>query len=204
MLANLANVDAELCERVAANLGLDGAGRVARRRRRVVAGAVDQVPAAPGPIDGRVVGVLAGDGVDAAGVDALRDGARGRRRQPVRHRPPRRHHRRLGRQAGAGRPQALFTTQSVEYDALVVAGGPGGAVDGRRRRARQPPRSRPSATTRSSPRGATASRPSGAGRHPRSTPPAWSWPRRADAAFGARVVEAIGWHRFWERAAVPV
>ncbi len=63
MVGNLANVAAELCERVAANLGLD----VPSGAPAADAGsspALSQVPAEPGPILGRVVGVLAADGVD--------------------------------------------------------------------------------------------------------------------------------------------
>ena len=70
-----------------------------------------------------MIGVLAGDGVDSAGLDALRsaiEGAGANLFVIAAH---------GGTIPGSdGKPvpvtKALFTTQSVEYDALVVAGGP--------------------------------------------------------------------------------
>ena len=124
-LANLANVDAQLCERVALNLGMDApVGTPA-----VDAGsspALSLVPVEPGPITGRVVGVLAGPGVDDAGIDALREalGAEGANVYVIAPTG--------GTIAGAGGPvpvdRTVLTTQSVEYDALVVAGGASAAV----------------------------------------------------------------------------
>ena len=74
-LANLANVDPELCERVAANLGrpVPTAAPVALEVEPPVttSPALSLVPAAPGPIDGRVVGLLVGDGVKPAVADKL-------------------------------------------------------------------------------------------------------------------------------------
>ena len=120
MVANLANVAAELCERVAANLGLD-APTGAPADDAGSSPALSQVPPAPGPIMGRVVGVLAADGVDGAGVDALRDAlvAEGAALYVIAPRG--------GAVAGADGPvpvdRTVMTTQSVEYDAMVVAGG---------------------------------------------------------------------------------
>jgi catalase len=116
-LANLANVSAELTERVAANLG-----------RPVPTGtppedagaspALSLMPTEPGPINGRVVGVLALEALDVGGLDRIRktldvEGA-------VVHV--------IGPNGSALGPdtapdRTLLTADSVQYDALVVAGG---------------------------------------------------------------------------------
>ncbi len=121
VLANLANVDTELCQRVAANLGMD-APTGAPADDAGSSPALSQVPAAPGPIAGRVVGVLAADGVDGGGVDALRDALVAEQAALYVIAP------RGGAVTGRDGPvpvdRTVLTTQSVEYDALVVAGGP--------------------------------------------------------------------------------
>ncbi|MGW6276999.1 catalase [Kribbella sp. NPDC055071] len=120
MLGVLANVDAELCTAVAAGLGLrapDGTPTA----DPVPSPALSQIVTTPGPITGRVIGVVAADGADLAGITKLRraveaQGAvlrllapsggeikRGRSRQTV--------------------DRTLLTTRSIEYDALVVAAG---------------------------------------------------------------------------------
>ena len=71
MVANLAQVDTALCERVAANLGID-APEGSPSKREVASPALSQVVDTPGPIVGRVIGVLAGDGVDSTGLNSLR------------------------------------------------------------------------------------------------------------------------------------
>jgi catalase len=74
-LANLANVDPELCERVAANIGrpVPPAAPVAVAVEPVIARspALSMVVAEPGPIDSRVIGMLVGDGVRSADVDKV-------------------------------------------------------------------------------------------------------------------------------------
>ncbi len=74
-LANLANVDPELCERVAANLGrpVPAAAPVELDVEApiLVSPALSMVPPGPGPIDGRVVGLVVGDGVKPANVDKV-------------------------------------------------------------------------------------------------------------------------------------
>lgn len=71
-LANLANVDRALCEQVAANLGrpVPEAAPVALEVDPPVetSPALSMVPSAPGRIDGRVVGILVGAGVKPAVV----------------------------------------------------------------------------------------------------------------------------------------
>ncbi len=120
MLAVLANVDADLCTSVAAGLGLpvpDGSPAT----DAVSSPALSQIVSVPGPITGRVIGVVAADGSDLAGINKLRrsvnaQGAvlrllapsggtikRGRSTQPV--------------------DRTFLTTRSIEYDAVVVAAG---------------------------------------------------------------------------------
>ena len=196
-LANLANVDAELCERVALNLGMD-APTGAPATDAGASPALSQVPLEPGPITGRVVGVLCGPGVDDAGVKALRNalGAEGANLYVIAPSG--------GTLAGKKGPlpvdRTVLTTQSVEYDALVVAGGSSAAVVG------------------TDPY--TAVNLGEAFRHHKVVA-AWGEGRtvleacgitadlpgvvagtKADGAFAAQVVAAIGLHRHWDRLPV--
>jgi catalase len=198
-LANLANVDAELCERVALNLGVE-APTGAPAAAAGASPALSQVPAAPGPVAGRVVGVLTAEGVDTAGVTGLRD-ALGTLGASVYVIAPT-----AGAVAGQDGPlpvdRTVLTTQSVEYDALVVAGGGSAAVVG------------------ADPY--TAVNLGEAFRHHK-TIAAWGEGRdvlaacgidpaapgvvvapTADAAFAEQLAGAMGWHRHWDRFAVPV
>ena len=125
MVGNLANVDADLCARVSANLGLTApTGSPATDAGASVA--LSQVLTAPGPIAGRVVGILVNDGADGPGVVALRNaltkaGATLYTIAPL-----------GGTVQGTKGPvpvdRTVLTTQSVEYDALVVAGGSSAAA----------------------------------------------------------------------------
>ena len=193
---NLANVDAELCGRVAANLGMD-APTGAPAADAGSSPALSQVPLEPGPITGRVVGVLVGDGVDDAGVEALRDalGAEGATLYVIAPTG--------GAVAGLGGPlpvdRTVLTTQSVEYDGLVVAGGQSAAV--------------------LASDAYTAVNLGEAFRHHKVVA-AWGEGLEvleacgiadepgvvagdaADAGFAAQLVEALGWHRHWERLPV--
>jgi len=124
-LANLANVDAELCARIAENLGMEPpAGAPATDAG--ASAALSQLPTGPGPVGGRVVGVMVGPGVDDAGVEALRDALdrEGANLYVIAATG--------GAVAGEGTPvpvdRTVLTTQSVEYDALVVAGGASAVV----------------------------------------------------------------------------
>ncbi|ROS73319.1 catalase [Cellulomonas sp. PhB143] len=123
MVGNLARVHRDLAARVAAGLGIAvpdvpddevvDAGSV------TPSPALSQVPSEPGRVDGRVVGVLADDGADLAGVEALRE-ALAAKDVVVRVVAPH-----GGEIAAGGRSvvvdRALVTTRSIEYDALVVA-----------------------------------------------------------------------------------
>ena len=115
----LANVDAQLCEQVAAGLGLPAPSGTPARDV-VLSPALSQIVTEPGPIAGRKVGVIADAGADLPGIGKLRRalaklGAtvqvvapaggvlkRGSSKQIV--------------------ERTLLTARSVEFDALVVAG----------------------------------------------------------------------------------
>jgi catalase len=114
MLGNLANVDAELCTRVAANLGQPvpegspspGVG---------TSPALSMVPTAPGPIAGRVVALLAGSKAAAKGIEKVRagldaEGAKGFVVGP-----------RAGTLDGSVEVhKTIWNSESVEFDAVVV------------------------------------------------------------------------------------
>jgi catalase len=120
MVGNLANVDAELCQRVATALGLK-APKGSPSTSRAKSPALSQIPVRPGPIDGRVVGVLAGDGVDSTGLQTLRRALEAKGATVYLIAP---HGGTIRGSAGPVEVDRLaLTTQSVEYDALVVAGG---------------------------------------------------------------------------------
>jgi catalase len=122
MLGVLAQIDGRLCEEVAAGLGLPApVGDPATDVEP--SAALSQIPFAPGSITGRVIGVVAGPGADLAGIGKLRkavqdEGAVLRVIAPV------------GGVLTKGRAKeiierALPSTRSVEYDAVLVAGGIG-------------------------------------------------------------------------------
>jgi catalase len=117
-LAVLANVDADLCERVAAGLGLPApAGEPAQDV--LPSPALSQIVAEPGPVAGRRIGVVADAGSDLAGIAKLRKSAekvgvevlviapvggvlnRGARTEVV--------------------ERTYLTARSIEFDAVVVA-----------------------------------------------------------------------------------
>ncbi|MCW2524640.1 MAG: katE, partial [Frankiales bacterium] len=119
-LAVLAQVDAELCAQVAAGLGLPApAGQPGQDV--TVSPALSQVVTQPGPIAGRNIGVIADSGSDLAGIAALRQAAVQRGASVYVIAP-------VGGVLGSGKAaqtvdRTLLTTRSIEFDALVVAGG---------------------------------------------------------------------------------
>jgi catalase len=125
-LGVLAQVDGELCAPVAAGLGLPApAGQPATDV--VGSPALSQNPTDPGPVDGRVVGVLAGPGADLAGLGRLRKAlvARGVVVRVIST---------AGGDLVTGRSsvvvdRTLLTTRSVEYDAVLIADGLAGLHD---------------------------------------------------------------------------
>ncbi len=120
MLGVLANVDPDLCAAVAAGLGLP-APKGSPAADPVPSPALSQIVTTPGPITGRVIGVVAADGADLAGINKLRraveaQGAVLRLLAPS------------GGMIKKGRStqtveRTFLTTRSIEYDAVVVAAG---------------------------------------------------------------------------------
>ncbi|HEY1665680.1 MAG TPA: catalase-related domain-containing protein, partial [Trebonia sp.] len=116
----LANVDADLCAQVAAGLGLpapDGQPAAAAD----LSPALSQIVTEPGPIAGRKIGIIADAGADLGGIAKIGKAAA-----------------RLGAAVLVIAPaggvlsdgahtqtvdRTLLTARSVEFDALVVAGG---------------------------------------------------------------------------------
>jgi catalase len=116
----LANVDTDLCDQVAAGLGLP-APKGKPAQDVVVSPALVQILAEPGPIDGRKIGIIADAGSDLAGVAALIKAAEGLGVTALVIAP-------VGGVLNAGRrkitaDRTLATARSIEFDALVVAGG---------------------------------------------------------------------------------
>jgi catalase len=119
-LAVLANVDADLCARVAAGLGLP-APQGAPAADVAASPALSQVVEVPGPIDGRKIGVLAGPDADLPGIAKLRRAMT-----------------KLGAALLVVAPvggtlddgvealtvdRTLLATRSIEFDAFVIADG---------------------------------------------------------------------------------
>jgi catalase len=122
MLASLARVNGDFSRQVASNLGLK-APRVRVPKSLNPSPALSLLPSGPGPIAGRVIGVLAADGVDNAGLAKLRRALEAEGSTLVVIAP------RGGSIKGSSGTvevtKSSLTTQSVEYDALLVAGGEG-------------------------------------------------------------------------------
>jgi catalase len=116
----LANVDADLCARVAAGLGLP-APNGSPAPEAGLSPALSQAVTEPGPIAGRKIGVIADAGADLAGIGSLRKAAAKLGATVLVIAP-------VGGVLGSGArkqtvDRTLLTTRSVEFDALVVAGG---------------------------------------------------------------------------------
>ena len=116
----LAEVDADLCAQVAAGLGLPApAGEPAEDV--TPSAALSQLVTEPGPIAGRKIGVLADAGSDLAGIASLRAAAAALGATVLVIAP-------VGGVLGSGKSativdRTLLTTRSIEFDAMVVAGG---------------------------------------------------------------------------------
>jgi catalase len=128
-IANLANVDRELSARVAAGLGLRApSGKPATA---VPSPALSQITGKPGPISGRVVGVVVGPLSDLAGVAKLRKALakEGAVLRVIAEKG--------GQLVSDGVTETvdrtLLTTRSIEYDAVIVAAGTAGLDDPRLR-----------------------------------------------------------------------
>ncbi|SOD73607.1 catalase [Jatrophihabitans sp. GAS493] len=122
----LANVDADLCAQVAAGLGLvapDGAPVP----EGLLSPSLSQVTDGPGPVAGRKVGIIADAGSDLAGVNQLVKLLAKARVTGLVIAP-------VGGVLKAARQRVtvdrtLLTTRSIEFDALVVAGGTSSSDD---------------------------------------------------------------------------
>ena len=116
----LANVDTDLCEQVAAGLGLP-APKGKPAEDVTVSPALVQILAEPGRIDGRRIGIIADAGSDLAGVSKLVKATAALGVTALVVAP-------VGGVLKAGRrtvtvDRTLATARSIEFDALVVAGG---------------------------------------------------------------------------------
>ena len=125
-LAVLGNVDTELCATVAAGLGLPApAGSPADDV--VPSPALSMIIDVPGPIAGRKIGVVCDAGSDLAGIAKLRTAAAKLGATVLVVAP-------VGGILGKGKTaltvdRTLLTTRSIEYDAIVIAGGTAPAND---------------------------------------------------------------------------
>ncbi|EXG81709.1 catalase [Cryptosporangium arvum] len=112
----LAKIDTGLCEAVAAGLGLPApAGEPVAHGP--LSPTLSQIPAEPGPITGRIVGVVAGPGADLDGIGTLRKAIEGAG-AVVRVIAP--HGGNLGKEIVE---RTFLTARSIEFDAVVVASG---------------------------------------------------------------------------------
>jgi catalase len=116
----LANVDTDLCEQVAAGLGLP-APKGSPAEDVTVSPALVQILAEPGPIAGRKIGIIADAGSDLAGVAKLVKATAALGVTALVIAP-------VGGVLKSGRrsvtvDRTLATTRSIEFDALVIAAG---------------------------------------------------------------------------------
>ena len=196
MLANLAAIDADLCAQVAAGLGLPAPdGQPATDV--VPSAALSQLVTTPGPIAGRVFGVLAGPAADLAGVASLRkalapEGAVLRVIAPV------------GGVLGSGRDaeiveRTLLTTRSIEYDAVVVAAGATDLQDVKLTVLLQEA-FRHCKTLGAWGDGKSVLQAAGID----TAAPGVLWSEHADATFADKLVASVGKHRVWERTALTM
>ena len=119
-LAVLANVDADLCQQVAAGLGLP-APKGTPPTDVVVSPALVQIVAEPGPITGRKIGIIADSGSDLAGIAKLVKAAAALGATALVVAP-------VGGVLKSGRrsvtvDRTFATARSIEFDAVVIAGG---------------------------------------------------------------------------------
>jgi catalase len=122
----LAQVDTDLCAQVAANLGLP-APEGAPVEEVAPSPALSQIVSVPGPIAGRKIGMIADAGSDLAGIGKLR-AAVGELGATVHVIAP------VGGMLSRGEHQqtverTFLTVRSIEFDALVVAGGTSPSTD---------------------------------------------------------------------------
>jgi catalase len=194
VLVNLSNVDAGLASGVAAALGtVAPKGKPAKGIEGSPALSLQPVEAAP--IAGRVIGLLVGEGVDTAGVERT---SKALERAGALVVVVAAHGGEVEGDGGAVPvTKAFLTTQSVEYDALVVAGGASAEV-----LAVDPYLAvnlgeafRHDKTVAAWGEGVGALEACGIA----TDAPGVVTAARAGRPFAASLIEAIGWHRHWDR-----
>ncbi|CAN5535294.1 catalase CatB [soil metagenome] len=116
----LANVDTELCETVAAGLGLP-APKGNPPADVTLSPALSQVVTEPGPIAGRKIGIIADGGSDLAGIATLTKALNAQGAEALVIAP-------AGGVLKVGRRSVIvertyLTARSIEFDAVVVAAG---------------------------------------------------------------------------------
>jgi catalase len=125
VLGILANIDSVLVSEVAAHLGLK-APKGRPSGDVVPSPALSMQPLGGGSIAGRLVGVLVEAGADVAGIKRLRAALTAQGANLCVIAP---HVGTVNALSGSlTADRAVFSTQSVEYDALVVAGGTGAST----------------------------------------------------------------------------
>jgi catalase len=191
MVAVLADVDPGLARAVAGELGL--VAPKGRPPKNVTSSpALSMVTLEPGPIAGRVVGVVADEAADVAGIARLRRDLAAEK-AVLRVIAPR------GGTIGEGRNQqlverTLLTTRSTEFDAVLVAAGTTGLTDPRLALLLQEAYRHCKAVGGWGDAEAVLA---AAGIDPAA--PGVVRAKKADAAFAPLLIEALGRHRAWDR-----
>lgn len=126
VLTVLANIDTELCHQVAAGLGLPAPAATEPPSAAEPSPALSQLGKA-WPLDGRVIGIVAGPYSDVKEVAAGRQAVLDAGMLPLVIAP-------VGGTLGAGKAavtvqRTFATARSTEFDALLVAGAPGPVAD---------------------------------------------------------------------------
>jgi len=191
MVANLADVDGDLADQVATHLGLSAP--VGDPFVDVGSSpALSLAPEESGPIEGRVVGVLVTAGSDSAGVAALRKTLKlaGAALHVIAPHG--------GTVKGTGptpltADATVFNADSVVYDALVVAGGTGPLDPKSAMMVQEAYRHHKTLAAWGS--GVEALLEAGVGEEAAGVV---TGPKVAKP-FSDALVEALGWHRYWER-----
>lgn len=188
----LANVDAQLCETVAAGLGLP-APKGNPPGEVPVSPALSQVVTVPGPVAGRKVGIIADNGSDLAGITTL---AKALDRQGVEALvvAPSGGFLKAGRRSVVVE-RTYLTARSVEFDAVVIAAGTSADPDIKVALLLQEAyrHCKPIATW-----GDGAALLSAAGIDPGGV--GVQTADSANAKFAGALVAALGLHRVWDRA----
>jgi catalase len=189
----LANVDTDLCEQVAAGLGLS-APKGKPADDVTVSPALAQMLAEPGRIDGRKIGVIADAGSDLAGVSKLVKATAALGVTALVIAP-------VGGVLKAGRrtvtvDRTLATARSIEFDALVVAGGTTPTGDTKLVVLLQEAFRHCKAIVAWGDGGAVLK-----SARISSRDPGVEVAKQVDKAFTANLAAALGLHRAWDRAA---